>query len=107
MNGRKRAIVLTRTFMKRPSAITAEEIAVLCETHPHLIDRFVDLGLVEPLGRDDYTNKWLFDEETIPIVRKIIRLRNQLGINYAGIGVILDLLSRIERLERRIRELEK
>jgi MerR family transcriptional regulator, heat shock protein HspR len=40
-------------------------------------------------------------------LRKILRLRNELGINWAGIGVILDLLSRIEQLEARIRDLEK
>jgi hypothetical protein len=39
-------------------------------------------------------------------VRRILRLRNQLGVNYAGIGVILELMSRIEDLEDQIRELE-
>jgi len=29
-----------------------------------------------------------------------------MGINYAGMGVVLELPSRIEKLEKRIRELE-
>ena len=44
-------------------------------------------------------------KEAAFLVRKIIRLRNELGINYSGVGVVLELLSRIEILEARIREL--
>jgi DNA-binding transcriptional MerR regulator len=42
----------------------------------------------------------------VPLVRKIIRLRRDLGLNYAGIGVVLELMERIESLEAKIRELE-
>jgi DNA-binding transcriptional MerR regulator len=106
MTTKKHAIVLTRTFMKGTSGIGVREMALLCGAHPDLIDRFVNLGLVDPVGRDEDSNELRFDEETISTVRKILRLRNQLGINYAGIGVVLDLLSRIERLESWVRELE-
>ncbi|MGP8195427.1 MAG: chaperone modulator CbpM [Syntrophobacteraceae bacterium] len=36
----------------------------------------------------------------------MLRLRNELGVNYAGVGVILELMSRLDALETRIRELE-
>jgi hypothetical protein len=42
----------------------------------------------------------------VPLIAKIIRLRNELGINYSGVGVVLELLERINTLENRIRELE-
>jgi hypothetical protein len=48
-----------------------------------------------------------FESETVMVVKKILRLRNDLGINYSGISVVLDLLDRIEELEAKIRELEK
>jgi hypothetical protein len=105
MNTKKCAIVLTRSVVKGVSGIGVRKMALMCDAHPDLIDRFVRLGLVDPLGWDDQRNEWCFDEEAVGIVRKIIRLRNQLGINYAGIGVVLDLLARIEELESRIREL--
>jgi MerR family transcriptional regulator/heat shock protein HspR len=106
MTARKYAIILTKRVTRAASGIGAGEVAAQCGVHPELIDRFVDLGLVEPLCWHERRNEWLFDKNTIPLVRKIIRLRNQLGINYAGIGVVLELLSRIERLESRILELE-
>jgi DNA-binding transcriptional MerR regulator len=89
-----------------PSYIGAREMTILCGVHPDLVERLVRLGLVDAVGRDE-NDEWRFDEEAIFLVRKIVRLRNQLGINYAGIGVVLDLLGRIEQLESRIRDLEK
>ena len=49
---------------------------------------------------------YLFGPEVVPRVKKIIRLRQDLGVNLPGIGVVLELLERIDNLEARIRELE-
>ncbi len=84
-----------------------EEVAVHCDLHPELIERFVHLGLIDPVGRDQRDDALLFDEAVIPLVKKIIRLRNDLGINYAGIGVVLDLLDRLDAIERRVQVLEE
>lgn len=84
---------------------TLTEIAARVGVHPELIDRFVRLGLVEFMESAE-DGELLFDWEVIPLIRRILRLRNELGVNYAGVGVILDLISRIEALEARIRELE-
>ncbi|MBW1669231.1 MAG: MerR family transcriptional regulator [Deltaproteobacteria bacterium] len=82
------------------------EVAALCGIHPELVDRFVRLGLIDPVGRDSDEGQWIFHRETLGVVKKILRLRNELGINYVGVGVVLELLSRIEFLEERIRQLE-
>lgn len=87
--------------------LKSEDVASQCGLHPELIDRFVCLGLIDPVTRDPSDGSWLFEEAVIPIVKKIVRLRNELGINYAGIGVVLDLLSRLEALEERVRILEE
>jgi DNA-binding transcriptional MerR regulator len=89
------------------SSVRITEIAELCNIHPGVIDRFVQLGLVDPAGRDENGTEWIFSRDAVSMVQKILRLRADLGINYAGIGVVLDLLSRIEQLETRIREMEK
>ncbi|GEM_PF-660679 len=83
------------------------EVAVHCRIHPDLVDRFVSLGLIDPVNSGGREESWLFQREVIPLVQKIIRLRNELGINYSGIGVVLDLLDRIHALEARIREMER
>ena len=40
-------------------------------------------------------------------IRRILRLRHDLGVNWAGIGVVLDLLAKIEELEREIAQLRQ
>ena len=87
------------------SYLSMTEVAYRCGVHPDLIDRFVRLGLID-FVESDTDGEALFQSDVISMVRKILRLRNELGVNYAGIGVILDLTSRIEVLERHILELE-
>lgn len=87
------------------SYLTMSEVAYHCGLHPELIERLVRLGLIdceEPSGDGEA----LFPAEVIPMVRTILRLRNELGVNYAGIGVVLELMAQIESLENQVRELE-
>ena len=66
----------------------------------------MSIGLIDYVERDMPMARCLFHADVIPLIRRILRLRNQLGVNYAGIGVILELMARIESLENHIRELE-
>ena len=102
MTDRNYAIVRTRTLLKASSGIGIGTVARRSGVHPDIIVRFVRLGLVEPLHRPDNMAHWRFHEDAVGVVSKILRLRSQLGINYAGIGVVLELLTRIERLESRL-----
>lgn len=98
-------LVHVRTTSGSSPYVSLTELACRCGVHPDLIDRFVALGLLDyaghPAGGEAH-----FHAEAIGAVRRILRLRNQLGVNYAGIGVILELMSRIDDLEDQIRELE-
>jgi len=93
---------LKRTSGFSPYLSTAE-VSSRCGVHPELIERFVYLGLIDPSGHDE--GEWLFRTEVVPLIRKIMRLRNHLGINYAGIGLVLELMQRIEELENKVDEL--
>jgi len=64
--------------------------------HPDLVARFVRLGLVEADT----------PEAEARIVRAI-RLRHDLGIDYAGAILALQLLDRIDELEARLRRYER
>jgi DNA-binding transcriptional MerR regulator len=85
--------------------LTLSQLASLCGVHPDLIVRFVHLGLLDPLEERAGVPS-LFAPSAVDVVHKILRLRRDLGINYVGIGVVLDLMRRIEALESRVRELE-
>jgi chaperone modulatory protein CbpM len=76
----------------------------LTAVHPSRIGELVELGWIEPIK----TNKeaYLFTMRDVYRLRKLERLCRDLDINAAGGCVIVDLLERIEFLERKVHELE-
>jgi DNA-binding transcriptional MerR regulator len=84
--------------------LTVSELAQLVQLHPNMIDCLVDLALVDPAANEPEV---LFHDTVVPRIWKIMRLRRDLGINWKGMGVVLDLLDRIEELEREVARLRR
>jgi chaperone modulatory protein CbpM len=78
-----------------------EELARRTGHHPDLLRRFVRLGLLD-VTRDAAGRLW-FGADAPSRVARVERLRGGLGLNYAAIGVVLDLLDRIDLLESALR----
>jgi DNA-binding transcriptional MerR regulator len=70
--------------------------------HPEMVERFVALGLLEAY-RDANDELWFAPNQLAQLAR-IRRLRAGLQVNYAGLGVVIDLLDRIQRLEDALRK---
>jgi len=81
------------------SRLSLDDLIRLTHVHPDLIGRFQDWGLIEPMQTEP---DLCFSEKAVPRIRRILRLRKDLGINWAGIGVVMDLLDRIDSLEQEI-----
>ena len=77
--------------------LTLEDLALHAAMRPALVERFVEFGLVTPMRQEGAT---LFDFSAVSRLRTIGRLRGTLGINLAGISVILDLVDKIRALQR-------
>ncbi|MER5730341.1 chaperone modulator CbpM [Streptomyces sp. NPDC002138] len=69
--------------------------------HPDLVRRFVALGLVD--AERDAAGHLVFDPAAPAVLARIQRLRSGLCLNYASIGLVLDLLDRISLLEAALR----
>ncbi|MBK3563323.1 MULTISPECIES: chaperone modulator CbpM [unclassified Streptomyces] len=69
--------------------------------HPDLIRRFVALGLVDA-GRDA-SGRLVFTPAAPAALARVQRLRTGLCLNYASLGLVLDLLDRISLLEAALR----
>ncbi|MFF0189039.1 chaperone modulator CbpM [Streptomyces sp. NPDC005244] len=69
--------------------------------HPDLVRRFVALGLID--AERDAAGYLLFDVTAPAALARIQRLRTGLCLNYASIGLVLDLLDRISLLEAALR----
>jgi DNA-binding transcriptional MerR regulator len=79
-----------------------DDFAMAADVHPQLVQRLVSLGLLEPI-RDSAGTAW-FSPADLATIARIQRLRAGFGINYAAIGLVLDLLERVGRLEAALRE---
>ncbi len=64
---------------------------------------YVEAGLVEPAAREGRSP--LFDEQALETVRRIRRIREDLGVNLAGIQVILEMRRKIEELQQSLDEM--
>jgi MerR family transcriptional regulator/heat shock protein HspR len=80
--------------------LTLEMLAARADMHPALVERYVECGLIEPSTREGELE--FFEAAAVPRLKMIGSLREQLGINVAGIAVILDLLERITALQNEI-----
>jgi chaperone modulatory protein CbpM len=80
--------------------IPLDDLARRVGVHPDVLRRWVALGLLDATG-DGVGMR--FGPEAPAAVAQICRLHAGLGLNYAGIGVVMDLLARIDRLEATLR----
>ncbi len=76
--------------------------AQLCQVHPQTLRQYERLGLVVP-SRAGAKNR-LYSEEDIKRVRRIQRLTQEMGVNLAGVELILRLLDEMDEVKR---DLEK
>lgn len=78
-------------------------VARMCEMHPQSIRLYERLGLVHP---HYISRRRFFSEADIERLRQIRRLTQEMGLNLAGVELVLTLLDRIERLQEELEEVK-
>ncbi len=84
---------------------TLNEISNACSVRTEFIIELVDEGIVEPMELQREQQQWSFTGKSLLRVRKARRLQHDLGINLAGIALVLDMLEENEQLRERLRRL--
>jgi chaperone modulatory protein CbpM len=93
---------VARYVLVRRTGMDLDTFASRCSLHPDTVRKFVALGLL-PCQRDP-RSQLRFDASALRVVARVQRLRIGLGLNYAAIGLVLDLLDRLEELESGARQ---
>ncbi|WP_211122438.1 chaperone modulator CbpM [Streptomyces yatensis] len=81
--------------------LSLETVASRTGLHPELIRRFVVLGLVD--AERDAGGRLVFAPGAPAALGRVERLHSGLCLNYAAIGLVMDLLDRIDLLEAALR----
>lgn len=76
--------------------ITLHEFCQRCDLSTEVIVEYVEHGILEPEG--DNPEAWRFTTDMVPLTRRANRLHHDLGLNWPGVALALDLLSQRERL---------
>ena len=79
--------------------ITLDELSRLVGRHPAILRRYIFFGLIDPKIESPEP---LFEDTIVVRVQKIERLKNDLGLNLAGCGLVMDLLEQIADLEAQL-----
>src|SRR5882724_8157227 len=65
--------------------------------HPQTLRLYEREGLIRPARSTGNTR--LYDQETVERLEMILTLTRDLGVNLAGVEVVLDLRSRLQKME--------
>lgn len=87
-------VVLSLGEICRASRLSAERVIELAEE-----------GVIEPVGRSP--ESWRFHGTSLRRIRRAQRLEDDLGVNAAGVALVLDLLDELERLRMRLDRFEQ
>lgn len=85
----------------RPARLDLESFARATGTHPDLVTRLVALGLLD--AERDAGGRLCFPPRQVAVMARIQRLRAGFAVNYAALGLVLDLLDRLEAAEASLR----
>ena len=85
--------------------VSCESVAQTVGARRSLVLRLAQQGLIETVegGADEP----LVPRRVVIRLRRMQRLRRDLGVNFAGAAVSLDLVARIEQLNRELGERQK
>ncbi len=89
------------TALTRPVRLDLQSFSRAVGLHPEIVRRLVALGLLEPT-RVANGELWFAPDQVVAAAR-IRRLRAGFGLNYAALGLVVDLLDRVARLEAALR----
>ena len=79
-------------------------VAKILSIHPQTLRQYEREGLIEP-GRTDGKMR-LYSQRDIDKIKTILRLTRDLGVNLAGVDIILRLKDRLDEQDQEIESLQ-
>lgn len=102
MNSRDLLLVHIGTVIEEDS-LTLGQLCRACDVHADWIISLVEEGIIEPQGED--IRLWRFSGASLVRARIALRIQRDLGVNLAGIALVLDLIEEIEGLRAHMKTL--
>jgi MerR family transcriptional regulator/heat shock protein HspR len=78
-------------------------VAEMFEIHPQTLRAYEREGLLRPARTDGNTR--LYSEEDLERIELILRLTKDLGVNLAGVEVVLNMRERMNEMQRQMNQM--
>ena len=93
------------TKRKSKGAYMISVVAEMYEIHPQTLRLYEREGLLKPSRSDGNTR--MYTEEDLKRLEFILSLARDLGVNIAGIGIILNMRERMEQMQAQMQDFVK
>lgn len=88
-------------LIEEHTELTLADLSGACAVEIESIVALVDEGVLEPLGGEP--RQWRFSGAQLRRATAALRLQRDLGVNFAGVALALELLDEIDRLRAQLR----
>ena len=100
-------VVMNKDAIKiliREDSASWSEVLEMTGTPESLLRELIEIGWIKP---DQQTGQACFTPADVYRLRKMNRLRLAFDLDYVAVALVMDLLDRIDRMERRLNWLER
>ena len=84
--------------------VTLKELCRVGGCSADWVVELVEEGILEPVGAE--RSSWRFRGSSLAVVRRVRRLQTDLGVNLAGVAMVLALAEENAQLKRLVEHLE-
>lgn len=88
---------------KKRIGYTISAVSELYQVHPQTLRSYERQGLLRPSRSEGNTR--LYTDDDLGQLEVILNLTRELGVNLAGVEVILNMRAKMERMHREVEEL--
>lgn len=99
MNSHELLLIHTGSVIEEDS-LTLGQLCRAIGTHADWVISLVEESIIEPQGED--ITLWRFSGASLARARSALRLQRDLGLNFAGIALVLDLMEELENLRTKL-----
>jgi chaperone modulatory protein CbpM len=96
--------LLSGEVLEENVELSLADLCQACRLSAEQVFELVEEGIVEPVGQG--AARWRFQGVSVRRVHCAVQLRRDLGVNWAGAALALDLLDELHRLRDRLRRFE-
>lgn len=91
-------------ILEEEAALSLAELCGICHTPAETMIKLIDQGIITPLEGSN-SRQWRFHRSTLIRADKALRLKRDLGVNYAGAALALELLDELEYMRTQLKHL--